>query len=80
MHRRDTSDPRPSRQQRPSFARSFNSSRSYDRRRSSVAEAEQGLHDAHASAEEAFHEEIAEIKRYEVGTETVGERGRTSAD
>lgn len=68
MNRRDSSASHPTRVQRPSLARSFTSSRSNERGVPLASDAEQGQHDIHASTEEAIHEEIAEIKRYEVGT------------
>ncbi len=55
---------RPSRA--PSIAPSVFSNRSIDRRLSAINSAEQGQDEATTSAEEAIHEEIDEIKRYEV--------------
>ena len=43
------------------------SHRSIENRISSIGNAERGHDEAVASAEEAIHEEIDEIKRYEVG-------------
>lgn len=55
----------PFQQHRPSYAASFISNRSGNEARS-LSSAELGHDDRVTSAEEAIHDEIAEIKRYEV--------------
>lgn len=70
MTRRSESISASSRLRRPSVAASltpsFHSGRALHRRASAIGAAEEGHDDAAAAATDALHEEIDEIKRYEV--------------
>lgn len=75
MSRRTSSVAQPASRQRPSLAyaasTSFLSSQPLHHRLSTISSIEAGLDDTVARADDAIHEEIAEIKRYEVRSQSL---------
>jgi len=81
MNRRTSNSTQPATRQRPSLVHAPSSSflaarRRLDRRPSAISIAELGHDESIAEAEDAIHEEIAEIKRYEVMEAPRGKRLR----
>jgi len=70
MSRRTSSSTQPGIRQRPSLATaasaSFISARPLDRKPSAISAAERGHDETVTRVDDAIHEEIAEIRRYEV--------------